>query len=171
MSFGKREHVDLSAHLIVSESARHTFRLCASGCHNYDIMLTEIEARRLSLDMWRSLLHDVPDDVPLVTVDPVTRQYTLNKVEGRCVFLDEDNLCIVHKSSGLEAKPIACQFFPLHAIASPGGIHVALNTGCRRLVDMSGDDAPLDEAEARRLLAGVEAVTTIGETVPLTADQ
>jgi hypothetical protein len=141
--------------------------MCASGCRNYDIFLTEEEARRLSFGFWRSLLHEVPDDLLLVKLE--AGQYTLNKVDGRCVFLDRDNLCVVHKASGLEAKPIACQFFPFHAIAAPdGAIHVALNTGCRRLVEMNADDAPLDAGEAARLLDQVEAVTTLPEAIPLT---
>lgn len=176
---GQRQRVDPKLPLKISSSAHHTCRMCANSCRNYDIMLTEQEARRLSMNAWRSLLHNVPDDAPLVILDEATGQYTLNKVQDekgdfRCVFLDSDNLCAVHKSSGMEAKPIACQFFPLHAIQSPDGIDLSLNTGCRRLIEMTDADDPLEgpahRDDAIRLLSQVEAITTIRETVPLTPD-
>lgn len=145
--------------------------MCAHGCYNYDVMLTEPEARRLSLGVWRPLLTDIPDDIPLVVLDSATGQYMLNKrADGRCVFLGDDNLCIVHKEAGAHVKPTACQFFPLHAVQAPDGIHVSLNTGCRRLIEMGEADAPLDGEDAERLLADVQAITTIDEIVPLTPD-
>ncbi|HVO41397.1 MAG TPA: hypothetical protein VMT34_02185, partial [Aggregatilineales bacterium] len=156
--------------MIVSASARHACRRCTSSCRNYDVMLSAVEAQRLSLNLWRTLLYNVPDDVPLVTHDSATGGYSLNKIQGRCVFLDCDDLCVIHKSSGIEAKPIVCQLFPLHTIASPAGIHISLNTGCHRLIEMTDRDPPLDGDDARRLLADVEAITTIGESGPLTPD-
>ena len=152
-------------------AAHHTCRMCAHSCANYDVMLTEQEAHRLSLGVWRPLLQDVPDDMPLVMLDGATGQYMLNKrADGRCVFLDVDNLCIIHKEAGPRVKPTACQFFPLHAVQAPDGIHISLNTGCRRLVEMSGGDAPLDAQDATRLLADVQAITTVQDALPLTPD-
>ncbi len=169
--FSTRQAVDPDLQLHTASHSHHRCKLCGGGCRSYDIMLTEREARRLDLDMWRPLLNDVPDDVPLVILDEATHQYTLNKVDDRCVFLDTDNLCIVHKSAGMDAKPIACQFFPLQVVQAPDGIHVSLNVGCRRLVEMTdSDDAP-DLDGARRLLSQVQAITTIGDTLPLTPDQ
>ena len=70
-------------------AARHTCRMCAHGCSNYDVMLTEQEALRLSLGVWRPLLPDVHDDMPLVVLDSATGQYMLNKqADGRCVRLE-----------------------------------------------------------------------------------
>src|SRR5690242_5562844 len=97
--FGKRLPVRDDSKLIIPKNAHHSCRMCASGCRNYDIMLTEQESRRLSLNMWRPLLNSVSDDMPLVVLDSTTGQYMLNKVDGRCVFLDTDNLCIIHKSA------------------------------------------------------------------------
>ncbi len=168
--FSTRTAVDPALELRVASHSRHTCKLCGGGCRSYDVMLTEREARRLDLAMWRPLLHDVPDDAPLVVLDEATHQYTLNKVNDRCVFLDTDELCIVHKSAGMDAKPIACQFFPLQAVQAPDGLHLSLNVGCRRLVEMTDADSVPDLDGARRLLSQVQAVTTIGETLPLAPD-
>ena len=45
-----------------------------------------------------------------------TGLYRLAKDEGtRCVFLDSDGLCIIHKELGPEAKPSMCRQFPFLA--------------------------------------------------------
>src|SRR5258708_7000634 len=134
-------------------------------------MLTEQEARRLSLGVWRPLLPDVHDDMQLVVLDSATGQYRLNKqADGRCVFRGRDNRCIIHKEAGAQVKPTACQFFAWHGVQAPDGIHGSVNTGCRRLIEMGEADAPLDGQDAVRLLADVQAITTIKEVIPLTPD-
>jgi len=71
---------------------------------------------------WRPLLKEIPVEEPLVRLDSATGQYMLNRVDERCVFLDSDNLCIVHKAAGIEAKPITCRLFPLHVVQTPDGV-------------------------------------------------
>lgn len=152
----------------VAPGGHHACRLCAGGCRSYDVLLTEREARRLDSAWWRPLLHNVPEDAPLVTTDPATQQYTLNRVEDRCVFLDADNLCIIHKAAGSDAKPLACQIFPLHAVQTPAGLNISLNVSCRRLVEMDVADPLLDPDEARRLLVQTQAIAVLGEMVTIT---
>src|SRR5437879_2609676 len=38
----------------------------------------------------------------------------LAKIEGACAFLEPDQLCLIHKTMGLEAKPGPCQQYPFH---------------------------------------------------------
>ncbi len=40
---------------------------------------------------------------------------------GRCIFLDPDDLCRIHKRLGGEAKPDVCQKFPLSFVRAPDG--------------------------------------------------
>src|SRR5258708_4535590 len=114
---GQRHPLERDATFHISPSAQHTCRMCAHSCRNYDVMLTEQEARRLSLPLWRELIEPLPAEMPLVVLDTTTNQYTLNKrADGRCVFLGDDNLCVIHKEAGVEVKPTVCQFFPFHAV-------------------------------------------------------
>jgi Fe-S-cluster containining protein len=39
--------------------------------------------------------------------------YLIGKKGGQCVFLDSDNLCLIHKHHGENAKPLACRTYPL----------------------------------------------------------
>ena len=158
----------LSVH--VAKGAHYACRMCGGGCRSYDVLLTEQEANRLSYSWWRSLLNGVPDDLSLVTLDPASDQYTLSRVDDRCVFLDTDNLCIIHKTAGLDAKPIACQFFPFQAVQTPNGLQTSLNVSCRRLVEMTEADPPLDVEAGRSLLGRAQAVATLDRSIPFTND-
>ena len=159
----QRSAFDSTQAVHASAKAHHSCRMCAGGCRSYDVLLTEREARRLESPWWRSLLNGVPDELPLVVLDPATDQYTLSRVDDRCVFLDTDNLCVVHKSAGVDAKPLACQIFPFHAVQTPAGLNLSLNVSCRRLVEMTESDPPLNTGEAVRLLSQTQAVITLGE--------
>jgi Fe-S-cluster containining protein len=166
----QRTPYDSTLPVIVAGSAHYSCRMCGGGCRSYDVLLTEQEATRLSVSWWRAELKDVPDDLPLVVLDPASNQYTLSRVNDRCVFLDTDNLCIVHKSAGIDAKPLACQYFPFHAVQAPDGLHTSLNVSCRRLVEMGDSDPLLDVEAGRALLSRIQAIATIGETIMLTPD-
>lgn len=55
----------------------------------------------------------------------------LSQVDGRCVFLGADGLCVVHRELGAEAKPALCRMYPLDVAIAPDGIaYVSLNMEC-----------------------------------------
>ena len=57
--------------------------------------------------------------------------HELGKGEGnRCVFLDTDGLCMIHKKLGYEAKPLMCRQFPFFAASTWDGDYVSANFGC-----------------------------------------
>lgn len=57
--------------------------------------------------------------------------YPLAKGEGsRCLFLDTDGLCIIHKELGPEAKPNMCRQFPLLSARNWVEDRVSVNFGC-----------------------------------------
>ncbi len=66
---------------------------------------------------------------------------------GRCIFVDADGLCDIHRRFGEHAKPHICRTFPFMFTLTPDGIEVSLQTECRdlpramqgtRLVDCEG---------------------------------
>lgn len=57
--------------------------------------------------------------------------YVLAKGEGtRCLFLDADGLCIIHKEMGPEAKPYPCLKFPYTVSTTPVDDRVSVDFGC-----------------------------------------
>jgi Fe-S-cluster containining protein len=153
----------------VAAGARHACKCCGHSCRNYAITLSQTEAARFSFEFWRALVPNLPADVPIVVQE--SGQFLLGKkADGACVFLDDDNLCLIHKENGHQAKPMACQFFPMQAVQAPDGIHLSLNSGCRRLIEMTEADPLLEPAEGARLLSGVVGIATIESVLLLDAD-
>lgn len=82
--------------------------------------------------------------------------YELAKGEGtRCIFLDTDGLCIIHKELGPEAKPQMCRQFPFMPARTWFDDRVSANFGCPSVQQQHG-----------RPLA--EQADEIAELVPLT---
>ena len=106
--------------------------------------------------------------------------------DGRCVFLDKDNLCLIHKKRGLRAKPIACQLYPFVLNPFGGTLWVGLRFDCptvcrsegreltsyrqelqryaRHLAGPSWENAPLPEVYPRQQ-ASTATLEAINETV------
>ena len=82
--------------------------------------------------------------------------FELAKGEGtRCLFLDTDGLCIIHKEMGPEAKPRMCRQFPFLPARTSVDDRVSVNFGCPSVQADSGQ--PLSEQSA-----------DIADVVPLT---
>ncbi len=82
-------------------------------------------------------------------------RYELAKGEGtRCLFLDTDGLCIIHKELGPDAKPDMCLQFPFLSARTWTCDRVSANFGCP---SVQADSGPLmtEQSEA------------VAETVPL----
>ncbi len=70
--------------------------------------------------------------------------YVLAKGEGtRCLFLDRDGLCIIHKELGAQAKPRACLGFPYMVARTAADDRISVDFGCPAVQDRAG--RPLTE--------------------------
>lgn len=67
----------------------------------------------------------------------------LDRVDGHCAFLGEDNLCRIHKRYGLEAKPRVCKQFPLVAIRAEEGLRIGVDPACYSAFSSMGDGPPV----------------------------
>src|SRR5262245_47288116 len=66
----------------------------------------------------------------------------LGKGEGtRCIFLDHDNLCIIHKKLGYDAKPAMCKQFPFFPARAWDADYVSANYGCKAVQNRAGPPA------------------------------
>ena len=80
---------------------------------------------------------------------------------GRCIFVDADGLCEIHRRFGSAAKPHICRTFPFLFTLTPSGIEVSLQTECRDLLTASqGTLLSERESELREILAHAEVVVT-----------
>ena len=79
--------------------------------------------------------------------------FELAKGEGnKCLFLDTDGLCIIHKELGMEAKPQMCQQFPFIPSRTPTDDRVSVNYGCPAVQDRTGPPITEQAGEIERLI-------------------
>ncbi len=75
--------------------------------------------------------------------DGRTDVYELAKGAGtRCLFLDSDGLCIIHKELGAEAKPHMCRQFPFLSARTWTDDRVSASFGCPAVQQRSGTRLP-----------------------------
>jgi lysine-N-methylase len=110
-----------------------------------------------------------------LTVDSAIQQHRsggdleLAVVDGRCVLLEPDGACGLHRKLGAEGKPRGCRTYPLREVLCEDVLDVALAAECRCVVDFA-DGPPLDPLVALGLdrLALERTVLQVRAMVPMT---
>jgi len=131
--------------IVFPQQMRFTCRMCAGCCRaGWHITLSDGEAERFRHHDWATAR---PRTAGLELLEPVGEdRWNLGRVDGACVFLDEDNLCAIQKELGADSKPLMCRQFPYHLTATPDGIVASLDFACPTVV--ANDGAPLAEQES-----------------------
>lgn len=84
--------------------------------------------------------------------DPQGR-FALAKGEGnKCLFLDSDGLCIIHKEMGPEAKPHMCRQFPFLPARTWTEDRVSANFGCPSIQNHNGPPLAAQAADVAALV-------------------
>lgn len=151
---------DLAARPIrVVDDARHDCLRCGACCH-YAVPVSPEERRRLEAVDWPAGLLPAGSG-PLCQLRPGLQWGRLETTIAtrsdpvRCVFLDEENLCLVHLQLGADAKPFVCRLFPLaFPVVTPDGILFSLTFECPHIHATYDIGEPLTaRTEALRALA------------------
>ncbi len=91
------------------------------------------------------------------------------RVKGRdlrCVFLDDDDLCSIHRREGHEKLPAICQSFPFSFVRERTGLtHASLSTYCPSIRDNYGE--PLAPQLPSKLQQASPFIVQLPETLPL----
>jgi Fe-S-cluster containining protein len=130
--------------LIFPQKLHFTCRMCSGCCRNWNVLATEGEIERFRYFDWqatrprfegREIVKDAGDGL-----------YQLAHIDDACIFLDDDNLCAIHKELGLDAKPAMCKQFPYSLTDTPEGVVVSLDFACPTVV--ADDGAPIESHAA-----------------------
>lgn len=98
------------------------------------------------------------------------RFYELNKGEGtRCIFLDTDGLCIIHKELGAEAKPRMCRQFPYLPSRAWRDDRVSVNFGCPSVQADKGVPLPAQKDEIAAIVPLTDPSVKADARVPFDA--
>lgn|GEM_PF-2443240 len=129
---------------------------CELHCCSYNVSISHPEVMTICK---AAIVHDMrprdifkaPDEQPYGHLQLVALKQQEDKT---CVFLDEDRRCILHASSGLEHKPLACQLYPGVPIVTDDGARLGLRIGCSHPKREASDEA---RATYRAMLGRIRA--------------
>jgi Fe-S-cluster containining protein len=95
-----------------------------------------------------SQIHGAQGPFDTVEVDGQPMR-VLRLVGARCVFLNAENLCLIHKELGAESKPALCRAYPFNVALAPDGVaYVSLNMECGGFAEGCKGTLVEDELEA-----------------------
>jgi Fe-S-cluster containining protein len=145
---------------------------CGSCCQQWGVEVSESEKQRIEQLAWTTVAEARPGErfFQRAGAGSESRWLLGLQASGKCRFLDENKLCIIHKHFGAEAKPLRCRQFPYQFARSPTGIYTSLSyasTGARL------NWGPELREERDKLLALFQAAgpdREHGETVALTEE-
>ena len=98
---------------------RHTCTGCGRSCHGVKVRLWSDAERQRIIDAAETM--GVPDPI----VDG-----RLRMVDAHCVFQNDEGLCGIHAKFGFEAKPVACQQYPLIVLDTELGRRAGIDPSC-----------------------------------------
>jgi Fe-S-cluster containining protein len=98
---------------------RHDCLMCGGSCQGVKVpLLNEGEHKRIA------------EQAVMLGVEEPVVDGVLRRVNGRCVFLGDDQLCRIHAKWGLLSKPTVCRQYPLVATRVGDETRVGLDPGC-----------------------------------------
>jgi len=105
--------------LLALGPVRHACHACGTCCTGWRVQLkTLMERRRV-----HAQAAELGIDNPVV-------EGSIRRVDGSCVFLQEDKLCAIHARFGEAEKPEICRHFPRRSRHAEDGIRVGVDPGC-----------------------------------------
>jgi len=153
----------ISFHPEILAQQKFACNCCGQGCRTFLVSVSQREQQAIEqLQPWREKL-------PVTRLFVRTRQakpfaFGLAKhADGRCVFLDDDNLCLIHKLHGLKAKPLACQLYPFVFTPFGSELRVGLRFDCPGICQsrghsLSGYNNELGQLARQLVPAGIQNV-------------
>lgn len=159
----------------------HACVACGGCCHGTDVgPLKDDDVAKIREFDWSPFLpadvrpEDWIDEVPAESSPTGQAIRLTGRRHGRCVFLGDDKLCIIHKHKGSQQKPTICRQFPYTFTRTPDGIDVSFSTECRawwkarsRATPPAGDAEQL--GQIRALIAEGAPILQLPMPVPVTA--
>lgn len=125
---------------IIDESVNFSCGSCTFCCDQpWRTMIEADKAEALSRHDFRAYPQLAGRTLYRASSDGKGDLFELSKGKGtRCVFLDTDGLCIIHKELGAEAKPGMCRQFPYLSSRTWTEDRVSANFGCPSVQNRSG---------------------------------
>ncbi len=94
------------------------------------IPLDDDDVKRLHSQKWHE--HSDYRETPIMVSNRSSKKsYRLaQRLDGSCVFLNDNGLCRIHSELGYEAKPTICRVFPLQLVPRNGTVALTIRRAC-----------------------------------------
>jgi Fe-S-cluster containining protein len=122
------------SHWVLPQTEAHGCEGCGRSCEGHlvgPLPPSEVEAIQDALPRLRVLEPALEGLTPFMSVARKPGVY-LRLVNGRCIFLDEERRCRIHKHLGEALKPSICRMFPYVRVLTDDGYRLAIGPGCFR---------------------------------------
>jgi len=138
----------------IDESVVFDCRCCGACCSApWRITLKGEQINRIQTHDWSKYPAFAGKTFFYPAADGQPDRYDLAKNEaGRCLFLDTDRLCIIHKELGPEAKPFMCRQFPYLLTRTWTDDRVSVSYGCPAVQGREGTPLPKHKESIQALI-------------------
>ncbi len=127
---------------------------CGNCCRTLVVHLFDEDRRKIDEQDWGDSLSGKP-------YVRAANEWALNKrPDGSCVFLDDDNRCMIHAKYGEDAKPIACRMFPFSVREVPHKWQVSIRFDCPSVVKSNGDPLQPRQQALDRIVSSLDRRST-----------
>lgn len=109
---------------------------CGKCCRLWDVPVTKTEKEKIE----KLKISGLPAEIKkCFRPDRKRKIFLIEKHRGKCVFLNEDNLCLIHKVHGEAAKPLACRLYPFDVFNwKDGAISASFRFDCPAVAQFKG---------------------------------
>lgn len=137
--------------IVLGQTAGQSFDChgCTHCCRELVVRLLPSDRERLDARAW----HRVLGVKPYVKLHG---EYMLNKrPDGRCVFLEDDGKCRIHREHGGREKPLACQLYPFRIVPAAKMWRIGWRFDCPTIARSEGRPVHTHETGVRKLASGL----------------
>ena len=168
--------------LIIRDEAAFSCTMCGGCCSGHNIgpvsqeTIDALAPHKAQLEEITGRREGFFFTVPIRDVAGETQDVTMCRTHhGACHFLDEDNLCSIHRHLDPVMKPRVCQLFPYEFVATPAGVEVSLTMECRGFLEarqgtpLSGQEDALREALKRAPIRRIKPLISLDPSLRLSS--
>ena len=138
-------------HSELKEQQKYSCKCCGAGCRSFLVAVRPQERQAIEAqENWRESLG--VDELFVTHRAAGKLGFGLAKrTDGSCIFLGNDNLCVIHKKFGLKAKPLACQLYPFVLTPVGGRLHLGLRFDCPAVCENIGQNLDDHRKDLKRM--------------------
>jgi lysine-N-methylase len=127
---------------------------CGQCCKVWDVPITNDEKE--SIENLKIPGYNFEDKQYFIQNRKNKNLFYIKKIDDKCIFQGDDELCIIHKLYGEPAKPLACRMFPMNiSLWNDGSSSVSFRHQCLAVSEHKGKGITKQLNVVKRLIAEV----------------